>query len=184
MSNPERLHNGHADVYRIRDTSAPSQTGSLAGYLAIKVVSAYAVRPPHDVRQEISLLSRLHHANLIPLIQSYLSPASDYHLVMPYYPLPLDFLLKKQFFTPADLSEAAFQQLAKSIIKQSCAGLAHLHDRCIAHRDVKPGNILLGPTGQLVLIDLGTAYNDEGYSSERPGSMIFDVGSGCVSSLS
>ena len=37
-------------------------------------------------------------------------------------------------------------------------GLAHLHARGVVHRDVSPGNIVIGPQRDGVLIDLGSAF--------------------------
>jgi serine/threonine protein kinase len=182
LAKAQRVHNGHAEVYRLASDTAIGEEGSLAGWLAVKVVSAYSNRPPHDVRQEVALLRRLRDPHLVRLVTSYLSDSHDHHLVLPYYPLPLDILLASDRFTPARLDESPFSQVVKAIIRQASSGLAYLHEQGIAHRDVKPGNLVIGSTGRLVLIDLGTAHDTKSSSNaERPGSMVFDVGSGCVS---
>lgn len=48
-----------------------------------------------------------------------------------------------------------------SILTQSAAGIAHIHDRGWIHRDVKPDNILLNSSGELKIIDFGLAKRIE-----------------------
>lgn len=43
------------------------------------------------------------------------------------------------------------------IMAEVASGLAHLHDRGHMHRDLKPGNILVGFSGQVKLADFGLA---------------------------
>ncbi|MCX7806647.1 MAG: protein kinase, partial [Planctomycetota bacterium] len=46
-------------------------------------------------------------------------------------------------------------QEAASIMRQAASALAALHERGIAHRDIKPGNILIAPWGEVKLADVG-----------------------------
>ena len=80
----------------------------------------------------------------------------------------------------------AFSVVAKSVIYQVLSGVAYLHseERRIAHRDIKPRNILLDTSGKVVLIDFGVAYSPtpgpQDVWPEPEGNMYFEVGSGCV----
>ena len=46
---------------------------------------------------------------------------------------------------------------AADYIRQSAEGLAHAHQAGMVHRDVKPGNLLVDPTGVVKILDLGLA---------------------------
>ncbi len=48
-------------------------------------------------------------------------------------------------------------QDAATVISQAARGLGHAHSRGLVHRDVKPGNLLVTPTGQTKVSDLGLA---------------------------
>jgi serine/threonine protein kinase len=79
-----------------------------------------------------------------------------------------------------------FTLVTKSIIHQVLSGVAYLHspERRIAHRDIKPRNILLDTLGVAVLIDFGVAYSPvagpRDVWPEPEGKMYFEVGSGYV----
>jgi serine/threonine protein kinase len=66
--------------------------------------------------------------------------------------------------------------VASSIAFQTLLGLAHLHSLGTAHRDLKPGNVMLDWDGSVKLIDFGTAWTSE--TGESEGGMVCDVGSG------
>jgi serine/threonine protein kinase len=115
---------------------------------------------------------------------------------MPFMPFALADLLAVPTFSPiTDLgirndaqNILAFSVVAKSIIHQVLSGIAYLHsaERRIAHRDIKPRNILLDTSGRAVLIDFGVAYSPttgpRDVWPEPEGKMYFEVGSGYASS--
>jgi serine/threonine protein kinase len=46
---------------------------------------------------------------------------------------------------------------ACEVVRQAALGLHHLHKQGLVHRDVKPANLMLTPSGQVKLLDLGVA---------------------------
>lgn len=63
----------------------------------------------------------------------------------------------------------------ESIARQACAGLAHAHDAGIVHRDVKPQNLLLTPSGEVKISDFGIARGDEGPGITQAGELLGTV---------
>ena len=96
------------------------------------------------------------------------------NIYMPFLPTSLVQLLASPHFSshplPSDDSEEAcksqeeqFVVLVKSLMFQVLCAVAFLHDntRKIAHRDIKPGNIMLSKEGCVKLIDFGISSKNE-----------------------
>jgi serine/threonine protein kinase len=58
-------------------------------------------------------------------------------------------------FTPTDESCGFDWHTRYRIIKEICQGLHYLHDKCITHLDLKPGNILVDEKMVPKLVDCG-----------------------------
>ena len=61
---------------------------------------------------------------------------------------------------------------ALGYIRQLADALAYIHGRRIMHLDVKPGNIMLRPDGELVLIDFGIAKHYDSGNHETSGTPV------------
>ena len=52
--------------------------------------------------------------------------------------------------------DVAFQKLLRSFLS-ICQTMAYAHSRGVIHRDIKPGNVMIGPYGETLLVDWGLA---------------------------
>lgn len=61
------------------------------------------------------------------------------------------------------------QDRALQVAEELLVGLDYIHSRDIAHRDIKPDNIMLGYDGTVKVSDYGLAYSDNGvYGIQEP----------------
>jgi len=103
--------------------------------------------------REATILARLDHPNL-PKVSDFFSIGSRDYLVMDYVPgkdlrtLMLEARQANTFLAESDVLNWA---------NQLCDALAYLHSQepPILHRDIKPGNLKLTPSGLLKLVDFG-----------------------------
>jgi serine/threonine-protein kinase len=61
---------------------------------------------------------------------------------------------------------------AMDLVAQAAAGLRAVHRAGLVHRDIKPGNLLLGPGGQVKITDFGLARAAGSASLTRTGMLI------------
>jgi len=102
-----------------------------------------------DAIREIRLLQELDHPNVMKVLDIF-SHSSNINVVLEYMSTDLDHILrsKEVLLSPGDV---------KAYLKMLLSAVEHCHKNWILHRDIKPGNLLVGPDGLLKLADFGLA---------------------------
>ncbi|XP_055821555.1 mitogen-activated protein kinase kinase kinase YODA [Solanum dulcamara] len=128
-----------------------SESGEMCAMKEVTLFSddAKSRESAQQLGQEISLLSRLRHPNIVQYYGSetvddklyiyleYVSGGSIYKILQEY----------------GQLGELAIQSYTQQIL----SGLAYLHAKNTVHRDIKGANILVDPNGRVKLADFGMA---------------------------
>ena len=103
--------------------------------------------------KEAAMLASLDHSGIVRVLRSFQAFGTAY-FVMPFVEgVTLDELLVSRRAKGLAFSEEEL----RGMLERTLSALAHLHDRGIYHRDIKPGNILVTLDGIPVLIDFGSA---------------------------
>jgi serine/threonine protein kinase/tetratricopeptide (TPR) repeat protein len=119
--------------------------------VAIKQLFSYASDTPEKMRsvcREIEAGRRITHRNVLKIFD--------------ICDLNRSKCISMEYVTGKSLSEwfrdaSASPDELKSIVFQLCSGVAAIHEAGFAHRDLRPGNIMLDQTGRVVIADLGLA---------------------------
>lgn len=137
---------GVADVYRADDTVLSRQ-------VAVKVLRDVAGSESDRARfvAEARTLANLGHHGLVTVLDAGLG--GD-HMAQPFLVMELvdgRTLAAEIARGPLD------QRRVEEIARQLADAVAYAHGREVVHRDVKPGNVLLHPSGAVKLADFGIA---------------------------
>jgi serine/threonine-protein kinase len=113
-------------------------------------------------QQEARLAARLRHPNVVTVYDCGLAPGGAPYLVMELVAGP----------SLAGRLAAGVMPAGEvvSVAGQVAAALDHAHAHGVIHRDVKPGNVLLGPGGDVCLGDFGIAEPLSEQASAAPGN--------------
>jgi serine/threonine-protein kinase len=138
---------GMADVYLARDQV-------LDRLVAVKVLFPEFARDPSFVerfRREAHSAASLNHPNIVG-VYDWGQEHGTYFIVMEYVEgQSLRDILRAQRTLPAIQAAAIGAEIADA--------LAFAHRHGVVHRDVKPGNVLITPSGQVKVTDFGIAAN-------------------------
>ncbi|KAL6532105.1 hypothetical protein OROGR_014075 [Orobanche gracilis] len=101
-----------------------------------------------NLRQEIEILRKLKHENIIAMLDSFESP-QEFCVVTEFAQGELFEILEDDTCLPEEQVQAIAKQLVRA--------LHYLHSNRIIHRDMKPQNILIGAGSVVKLCDFGFA---------------------------
>jgi eukaryotic-like serine/threonine-protein kinase len=141
----------------------------LERYVALKLLAEHLASDPAFVsrfQREALAAARLIHPNIVQVFDSGLDDYRDQHYIVMEY---IDGqscaeILRDRGWLPVEET--------LPIILGSCAGLDYAHRKGVVHRDVKPGNLLLGIDRTVKLADFGIAKATEQSSITQVGSVL------------
>jgi urea transport system substrate-binding protein len=119
-------------------------------------------------QQEFLLAGRLAHPNLVVAYDAGAVAGLPYFVMEFVDGAGLDGLVRQR--GPLPVAGAC------EVVRQAALGLQHIHEHGLVHRDVKPSNLMLTPSGQVKVLDLGLArlVNDPGREGQitAPGQFL------------
>ena len=103
-----------------------------------------------ESRANFQLVCDLRHENIAGVRTLEKDASGDYYLVM-------DLAHGEDLGSWMRKNKDANLKVRLSIIRQIASALDYAHRRKVMHRDIKPGNIMVSPSGRVLLLDFGLA---------------------------
>lgn len=107
----------------------------------------------HLIRQEIAIMKKLHHDNLVQLIEVLDDPDED-SLYMVLEMCKKGPVMKIEVGQP---TKALEEEKARCCFRDLVLGIEYLHAQSICHRDIKPDNLLMTDDDVLKIVDFGVS---------------------------
>ncbi|KAG1693873.1 hypothetical protein DVH05_022793 [Phytophthora capsici] len=165
-----------------RGATAVVQLGRLRGgdeLVALKVFKTSLLKKMREVKRvgrrmvvstaldkvqvEIAIMKKLHHPNLLNLLEVFDDDSETLVLMLEYAPsgqvmqwFPEEKLYKKS--KSKKETNCFSEEELRLCVRQLLLGLEYLHENNICHRDLKPENILVGQDGTYKIADFGVAH--------------------------
>ncbi len=140
---------GH--VYKVREPIP------LSRILALKVLrlDQFTEKAQASFSQEARRIAAMQHPNILPIYNfGELADDGQPYFVMEYAPQTIT-----DIFRRSDGSRRfAFAEELTPYVEQTADALHYVHNNGLIHQDVKPGNLLIGRNGQVLLSDFGTTF--------------------------
>lgn len=135
-----------------------SESGEMCAMKEVTLFSddAKSKESAKQLMQEITLLSRLRHPNIVQYYGSE-SVGDRLYIYLEYVSGGSIYKLLQEYGQFGDLAIRSYTQ-------QILSGLAYLHAKNTVHRDIKGANILVDPNGRVKLADFGMAKHITGQS--------------------
>lgn len=111
--------------------------------------------PLERVHQEIAILKKLDHPNVVKLVEVLDDPSED-HLYMVFE------LVRKGAVMEVPTAKPFSEDQSRFYFQDLLRGMEYLHYQKIIHRDVKPSNLLVAEDGHIKIADFGVSNQFEG----------------------
>ncbi|MBV9713137.1 MAG: protein kinase, partial [Ktedonobacteraceae bacterium] len=138
-------------VYKVREPIP------LSRILALKVLrlDQFNAKAQANFFQEARRIASMQHPNILPVYNfGQLEENEQPYFVMEYAPQTILDLFRK----PDGTRRLAFVEELVPYVQQTADALHYVHNSGLVHQDVKPGNLLIGRSGQILLSDFGTTF--------------------------
>lgn len=108
--------------------------------------------------EEVQIVGQLEHPNIIPIHDVGVDEAGEHYLVMKHIQgETLETILEKlQAGDPAVVARFTMSYRAQ-VFASVLEAITYAHEKGIVHRDLKPANIMVGPHGEVTVMDWGVA---------------------------
>ncbi|HEY1960311.1 MAG TPA: serine/threonine-protein kinase [Polyangiaceae bacterium] len=113
--------------------------------------------------EEVRTVGRLEHPNIVPIHDVGIHANGEYFFVMKYVEgETLEAIIDKLAAGDAEYHRRYPFERRVEIMMGILEAVAYAHSKHIIHRDIKPANVMVGPYGEVVVMDWGLAREVRG----------------------
>jgi len=161
MSLPEL--GASSDRYRVLDVLGEGGMGKvylaydtdLKRRIALKVVTRLKERHVLRFIEEAQVMAQLDHPNIVPVFDAGMADGKPYYTMRVVRGRTLGDVIDG--LAAGDAATRAEHSLARrmQVLVQIGQALGYAHEKGVVHRDLKPANVMLGPYGEVQVMDWG-----------------------------